>query len=62
MPEIYKWNNLGENYMLKAGDKLKIMVEQGWETIIGCFKTFCFNRVVNKSCVYKAWSNADNNV
>ena len=27
IPEIYKWNNLGENYMLKAGDKLKIMVE-----------------------------------
>lgn len=27
IPEIYKWNNLGENYMLKAGDKLKIIVE-----------------------------------
>ncbi len=27
IPEIYKWNNLGENYMLKVGDKLKFMVE-----------------------------------
>lgn len=27
IPEVYKWNNLGENYMLKVGDKLKILVE-----------------------------------
>jgi membrane-bound lytic murein transglycosylase D len=25
--EIYKWNNLDENYMLKIGDKLKFIVE-----------------------------------
>lgn len=27
VPEIYEWNNLGDNYMLKIGDKLKFYIE-----------------------------------
>lgn len=27
IPEIYQWNGLGEDYVLKVGDRLKIMVE-----------------------------------
>jgi len=27
IPEIYKWNNLSDTYVLKVGDRLKIMIE-----------------------------------
>jgi membrane-bound lytic murein transglycosylase D len=27
IPEIYNWNSIGEDYVLKVGDRLKIMVE-----------------------------------
>ena len=27
IPEIYQWNNLDDNYILRVGDSLKIMIE-----------------------------------